>query len=211
MIEKICPNHGVPFEGERCPKKGCDARPIVTTTTYWCEDHKIPLFEKECPICNKEGKYLSTDVRPVFPEEKLLLAILTNQKSPLDFDNKAIWCSGNGYFVDGIKLQTSVKDWNSKSLEEIKEIKETYDNYVDKIDDSFFKSNINAFVQANKDRYNEITDEAIAYIQSFSDSYSLDDMFVSFSGGKDSTVTSDLVTRAFSTNAVTHIFGDTTL
>ena len=34
---------------------------------------------------------------------------------------------------------------------------------------------------------------------------------IGFSGGKDSTVTSDLVTRAFSTNSITHIFGDTTL
>ena len=36
-------------------------------------------------------------------------------------------------------------------------------------------------------------------------------MFVSFSGGKDSTVTSDIVRRAFSSNKVYHIFGDTTL
>ena len=36
-------------------------------------------------------------------------------------------------------------------------------------------------------------------------------MCVSFSGGKDSTVTSDIVRRAFSSNKVYHIFGDTTL
>ncbi|WP_244648249.1 phosphoadenosine phosphosulfate reductase family protein [Ruminiclostridium herbifermentans] len=36
-------------------------------------------------------------------------------------------------------------------------------------------------------------------------------MFVSFSGGKDSTVTSHLVTKALGTNNVLHIFGDTTL
>lgn len=67
------------------------------------------------------------------------------------------------------------------------------------------------FVEANKDRYYEITDEAIQYIQSFGDRYTTQDMFVSFSGGKDSTVTSDLVTRAFSTSKIIHIFGDTTL
>ena len=37
------------------------------------------------------------------------------------------------------------------------------------------------------------------------------DMFVSFSGGKDSTVTSDLVIRALSEPKILHIFGDTTL
>ena len=36
-------------------------------------------------------------------------------------------------------------------------------------------------------------------------------MFVSFSGGKDSTVTSDLVMRALATESVLHIYGDTTL
>ena len=36
-------------------------------------------------------------------------------------------------------------------------------------------------------------------------------MFVSFSGGKDSTVTSDLVMRALSNPKILHIFGDTTL
>ena len=36
-------------------------------------------------------------------------------------------------------------------------------------------------------------------------------MMVSFSGGKDSTVTSHIVNRALGTNKVLHIFGDTTL
>ena len=36
-------------------------------------------------------------------------------------------------------------------------------------------------------------------------------MFVSFSGGKDSTVTSDIVMRALSEPKILHIFGDTTL
>ncbi len=36
-------------------------------------------------------------------------------------------------------------------------------------------------------------------------------MFISFSGGKDSTVTADLVTRALANPKILHIFGDTTL
>lgn len=216
MIEKTCPVHGIPFEGERCPKKECQAKPVVSTTIYWCKNHRIPLFDCECALCKKVGvvsrpEYMTTDIRPVFPEEKLLLAILTEQRTPLDFDDKSIWSSANGYFVDGSRLKSSLKEWNRKSLEEIQHIKSIYDEYVTKIDRSGFEDTIKDFIEANQDRYNEITDEAIAYIQSFSDDYDLDDMFVSFSGGKDSTATSDLVTRAFSTNAVTHIFGDTTL
>ena len=40
---------------------------------------------------------------------------------------------------------------------------------------------------------------------------SLTEMFVSFSGGKDSTVVSDLVLRALGTQQVLHLYGDTTL
>ena len=36
-------------------------------------------------------------------------------------------------------------------------------------------------------------------------------MFVSFSGGKDSTVTSDLVINALNDDKIIHIYGDTTL
>ena len=43
------------------------------------------------------------------------------------------------------------------------------------------------------------------------DQYSIDEMFVSFSGGKDSTVVSHLVTKALGSHKVLHIFGDTTL
>ena len=53
--------------------------------------------------------------------------------------------------------------------------------------------------------------EAINYIQSFEEKYTFEDMFISFSGGKDSTVTSDLVMKAFANSRIMHIYGDTTL
>lgn len=79
------------------------------------------------------------------------------------------------------------------------------------MDTKYFEDNINKFVSVNSDRYNTINEEAIRFIQSYSDKYSIDDMMVSFSGGKDSTVTSHLVNKALGTNKVLHIFGDTTL
>lgn len=44
MIEKICPIHNVLVEGEKCSKEGCDARPIISTTLYWCDECKVPVF-----------------------------------------------------------------------------------------------------------------------------------------------------------------------
>ena len=221
MIEKICPIHNVPVEGEKCSKDGCDARPIISTTLYWCTECRVPVFgEKDeriknkkinrCPVCGNECEYISTDLRPVIPEEKLLLAILFEEEDLHVFDEVSVWNSNSGYYFDGIKRELSIKQINSMPLSEIHEIKKKYDLNVEDINRSGFDDMVQRFIASNANRYYEITDEAIKYIQGFGESNSLDDMFVSFSGGKDSTVTSDLVTRAFA-KKVTHIFGDTTL
>ena len=80
-----------------------------------------------------------------------------------------------------------------------------------KLDYSYFDEYKRAFIAANTDRYNAITEEAVHYVQQYKDRYSIDDMMVSFSGGKDSTVTSHIVNTALGTNKVLHVFGDTTL
>ncbi|WP_083624986.1 phosphoadenosine phosphosulfate reductase domain-containing protein [Roseburia sp. 831b] len=221
MIEKICPVHNVPVYGEKCTKEGCTARPIVSTTLYWCDTCKVPVFGDEqtydkknksvkCPVCESECKYIATDMRPVFPEEKLLLEILLGEEVHA-LDNVSVWNSNSGYFFDGNKRELSIKEINQLPLADIKKIKARYDESVSEINREGFESMIERFVKANSDRYFDITDEAIKYIQDYGENNTLDDMFVSFSGGKDSTVTSDLVTRAFATNKVKHIFGDTTL
>ncbi|WP_081822027.1 phosphoadenosine phosphosulfate reductase domain-containing protein [Pseudobutyrivibrio sp. LB2011] len=211
MLEKICPVHNVPVYGEKCSKPGCYARPIVYTTIYWCDECNVPSFEPECSYCHSKCKYVATDLRPVFPEEKLLLGILWGYENPLELDNHSVWNSSSGYFIDGVKKELVIKEVNALPLSEIKIIKEKYEKLLPDINRTYIDSMVQRFVEVNKDRYFAITDEAINYIQSFQDEYSLDDMFVSFSGGKDSTVTSDLVTKAYSTNRVTHIYGDTTL
>lgn len=210
MIEKICPLHNVPFSGDKCSKEGCKARPIVSTTIYWCKECNVPSFNKTCARCDSKCDYMATDIRPVFPEEQLLLCILWEEE-PFSLEQHSVWKSNSHYFIDGEKRLLSVQEINRYPLPKIKEIKKKYDENIGKTDTTYFEETIRKFVEVNQDRYYEIVDDAIVYIQSFQDEYSLDDMFVSFSGGKDSTVTADLVTRALATNKVTHIFGDTTL
>lgn len=221
MRELVCPKHMCKTPLGRCmewdideftgEKVQCTEKPVMSTTLYWCKKCNVPIYEECCPVCAEKGEYIATDIRPVFPEEKVLLAILLGKDDPLCFEESSVWNNTNYYFIDGGKIQVSIKDFNSKTLEEIKEIKKKYDEYSTQIDYSKFNKIVNKFIYINEDRYNEVTDEAISFVQRYKERYSLEDMFISFSGGKDSTVTSDIVMRAFSSNKVHHIFGDTTL
>jgi phosphoadenosine phosphosulfate reductase len=57
----------------------------------------------------------------------------------------------------------------------------------------------------------ELTDEAYRFIQETALEYQHENVIISFSGGKDSTVVADLVVRALSDPSIVHIFGNTTL
>lgn len=47
-----------------------------------------------CPICGKTAGYLASDMRPVFPEERLLVELLLNKK-PHTYINSSVWASNN--------------------------------------------------------------------------------------------------------------------
>ncbi len=210
MIEKFCPKCKVPMMGEKCSKKECGCSTVTSSTIYWCKECNIPVFEKECPVCGHGCDYIATDIRPVFPEESALLGIIL--KNQFDYYlKKSIWYGSNVYIVDGEKVKISISKLNKMPIESIREIKDKYDSIASQIDYDYFNKHVNRFVEANVDRYNSITEEAVNYIQSYKSRYDVEDMLVSFSGGKDSTVTSHLVNRALGTNKVLHIFGDTTL
>ena len=211
MIESICPKCHVPMNSPVCVKKSCGTKTIISTTLYWCSDCRIPIYEKVCPRCGNKGNYIATDLRPVFPEERLLLALVLEKSSPLYFDNKSVWHGNGAYIIDGKRMKISITALNRWSLDKIKQLKKNYDLWIDRIDRSYFDKNIDAFVEANKNHYNDIDDEAVRYIQKYKDTYAIEDMMVSFSGGKDSTVISHLVNKALGTHNIIHIFGDTTL
>ena len=212
MIRYICNNcDQLICESSVCPV--CKNRTYIDISEiYYCNKCNIPLFDKMCPICSCEAKYIGTDIRPVFPEERLLLEVIEGE--PFKYVNKSIWnTTGNNYFIDGEKVKLTIKNIveNIDANEVRKIIKENKDE--NKIyEDSFYEQQyIIDFIRANSIRFNSIVTEAHEYIKNISKKYDLDSMFVSFSGGKDSTVTSDLVINALGTDKVIHIYGDTTL
>lgn len=210
MIERICPKCKVPMQGDHCIKESCGAQTVNASTLYWCDECKIPIYNNNCPICGSDGKYMATDIRPVFPEENMLISLILSDDA-LKYSKASVWYGSGVYFIDGRKVKLSVNKLNKLDNKQIKKIKDKYENNKDKISYNYFDNYIDRFTKANKDRYNFITEEAVNFIQSYRDKYELNDMMVSFSGGKDSTVTSHLVNRALGTNKVLHIFGDTTL
>lgn len=199
------PCTGRQCETSTCPE--CGGRADAASTIYWCKQCGIPLYEETCALCGSEGQYLTTDIRPVFPEERLLIEIILG--NPFCFAKDSVWNgTGNNYYVNGKKIPFSVKKLKELDAENIwaqyEKLKESND-YV------CFDEMIKRFVAANNRRYEYMTEEAKNYIRTASENFGTMDMFVSFSGGKDSTVTADLVTRALSNPQIMHIFGDTTL
>ena len=211
MIEVYCKKCDHPFgeyEGTVCPS--CGAVLERTSTLYWCDHCNIPTYEKTCPICGKEGHYIATDIRPVFPEENMLISLILSDDA-FKYQKESMWYGTNSYIVNGKKIKFSVSKINKKSIEEIAEIKRKYDVYSEKLTYEYFNVFKDRFVKANTDRFNEITEEATREVQKYKDRYVLEDMMVSFSGGKDSTVTSHIVRTALGSNNILHVFGDTTL
>lgn len=180
---------------------------------YWCDDCKTPIIKSSnridkniCSLCGKETAYLSADLRPVFPEERLLIEILTAK--PFEYINKTIWAADNRYYIDGESKMVPISAYKKCSAEQIADILEKFkrqNNY------DFFNQTIEKFIKANTERLNYIFDEATEFIRDTAKEYPSENIVISFSGGKDSTVTADLTVRALSNPNLVHIFGDTTL
>lgn len=176
--------------------------------------------EKKCALCGAEVSYLSSDLRPVFPEEKLLLAVLFDLNVE-DVLKSSVWAANSVYFIDGKKYSLSTKMIREADVEEICKKLDENKNLVLRESEAYkiFDENISRFVQANQKRLNFIKNEAFEFVQKtvrdFGErnnvSSATEQIVLSFSGGKDSTASADVVIKALSNPSLTHLFGDTTL
>ena len=193
-----------------CPV--CNGRTELSSTeVYYCKKCNTPLFDNTCSICGSNCEKVGTDLRPVFAEERLLLEVLVDK--PFCFADKSIWCVGaNNYIIDGIKKRFNFVELRKKDpLKVIDVLIECAIKNQVYVNNDFDNIHIKNFINCNRLRLNEMTDEAIQYIKNISSKYETTNIFVSFSGGKDSTVTSHLVMSALGTESIIHIYGDTTL
>lgn len=209
-----CTKCNIETNEDVCPICGSTTVDDLPVEVYWCKMCHIPIIQTTkqvdkgiCPICGKTTKYLTTDLRPVFPEERILLEILLE----MDQDallTKSVWANNNRYYIDGKVMSLSNAIYQDTDTDKISE---ELHKRIDRKSYTYFDENIRAFSIANETRLNYLKDEAFSFIQSAASKFPEENIVVSFSGGKDSTVTADLAVKALSNPSLVHIFGDTTL
>ena len=197
-----------------CPICGSETVEDLPVEVYWCNHCKTPIIQTAnqadkgiCPVCKGKTKYMSADLRPVFPEERLLLELLL-EKKPNEFINSSVWAANSRYYIDGKPTSLSSKLFQTSDTDRLSVELERYksENSYD-----FFNANMKIFIAANQDRLSYLKDEAFGFIKKASERFPEENIVLSFSGGKDSTVTADLAVKALSNPSLVHIFGNTTL
>ena len=197
-----------------CPVCGSETVDDIPIEIYWCENCGIPLIHLStaadkgaCPICGKKTRYLASDLRPVFPEERLLLAVLL-EKEPDSLMNRSVWAANSRYYIDGKSVSIPAKTFASADTDIIAK---KVSDFASAIDYSSFSGNMDLFIRANQHRLAYLKDEACVFVRKAASKYKEENIVISFSGGKDSTVTADIVIKALSNPNLVHIFGNTTL
>lgn len=209
-----CKNCNIETNEDVCPICHKKTDEVVSVEVFWCSQCNIPIIvelnqanRETCPTCGNDIQYLSTDVRPVFPEERLLIELLL-KKEPHIYLKESIWASNNRYYIQGKPIVISNQIYQEANIEELILLLKKYskDNSYE-----YFNRYIDKFIKANKNRLYYLKEEAYSFIHKSSENFIEENIVLSFSGGKDSTVTSDLVIKALSNPSLVHIFGDTTL
>lgn len=209
-----CKSCNIETNEVKCPICGSSTVEDIPVEVFWCNNCKTPIIHNInqvdrgiCPVCKRTTKYLSADLRPVFPEERLLLELLLGKK-PNEYIDCSVWAADSRYYIDGkpVSLSTQVfqkADTDSLSLK-LEEYRSS--NRYDA-----FSAYIQTFLAANHDRLSYLKDEAFGFIKRAASRFPEENIVLSFSGGKDSTVTADLAVKALSNPSLVHIFGNTTL
>lgn len=209
-----CRNCNIELKDKKCPICGSDTVEDVPVEIDWCSKCRVPVLQEVsqadkgiCPRCGGKMKYMSSDIRPVFPEERLLLEILLDRK-PNEYLEKSVWAINSRYYIDGKSVSLPSSLFKTADADEI--ARKLDENKAEN-DYRFFDENIKRFIEANTVRLNYIKDEAYRFINKEAAKFPEENVVISFSGGKDSTATADVVIKSLSNPKLVHIFGNTTL
>ena len=209
-----CKQCNIETNADICPVCGGTTVEDLPVEVYWCDSCKIPIINTIiqadkgcCPVCGGKTEYLSADLRPVFPEERLLVELLL-EKEPNSLVNESLWASNNRYYINGKSIAMPNSKYECANINSI--IEKLHSFSAANSYDGFNKY-IQLFTLANRSRLEYLKDEAFQFIKKAASKFPAENIVVSFSGGKDSTVSADLAVKALSDPSIVHIYGDTTL
>jgi len=192
----------------------------INHAVFWCEECNIPFVSilkkgkkyHQCPSCKTKTDLRVEDLRPVFPEERLLFELMTGQE-PLSLYKSSVWKAGSRYIVDGKFAKINSALYDELDVTKYIDQLEKFQEKNIQISYEFFNKHIDKFIETNNEWLNRFTQEAVDWVKDTRDNpkYKNMNFMVSFSGGKDSTAVSDVVMKALGNPRVLHMFGNTTL
>ena len=214
VFKMWCRNCNIETKESICPICGAATIEDTPVEVLWCSNCRVPVLKELsqtdkdiCPRCGKKMKHMAADIRPVFPEERLLLEILLDEE-PNAYIDKAVWAVNSRYYIDGKGVSLPSALFKTTDADKVAR---KLSLYKDKNSYHYFEENIQTFIEANIGRLNYIKDEAYYFVKREAEKFPEENIVISFSGGKDSTATADVVIKALSDPNLVHIFGDTTL
>ncbi|MCF2142861.1 MAG: phosphoadenosine phosphosulfate reductase family protein [Candidatus Heimdallarchaeota archaeon] len=176
---------------------------------YWCANCDVPLLQETCQICHNIGVYIGSSLKPVFKDEYQLYKQLLSESSISLNERFFPWIlfrRRNQLFSDTSKGQLFVKyNLTSKGKSFVNLVFEKRNNdfslnrskikkEIHFLDDADYKQKL---IKANLLTLKQKEDEAITFIKGVIEKYPNYKVVSSFSGGKDSLVTTALLKKAF--------------
>lgn len=173
--------------------------------TYWCDSCHVPLLGEVCGACGTKGRNLAAaTLVPVFrPELNFLRKNIDPTLHPW-LRELELWVTPANYtyYSQGeilFKLAATTKDVVLGELSLSQPSKRTKKDILERLR------------EANRTYVEQLQYEAEGFIRETVARFSDRPIFVSFSGGKDSTAISHLVMNALGRSDVLHIFADTSI
>lgn len=176
---------------------------------YWCDHCLVYVLGAECGCCRRKTRDISSAyLQPVFQSEIEYLKTDFILDGITNLNSNEIWVSpsSNTYYFQGkpvFKLGISTEK-NEYELLRGNHIKSSF---LSRTKEEYFEI-INS---ANQKYIQHIEYEAKCFIANVLKTYKNRSFFVSYSGGKDSSVVSHLVMQTLGRSNVLHIFADTTI
>ena len=160
---------------------------------YWCHECRVPLINHICEKCGKEGKHLTKQgLKPVFDLERNIYNNLIKNEFNCELPN-TLYRSRNRIYYDGhLLFSFEIKD-NKIVLRGNDGIRSRIEQINDGIGPKFHFVDT---IKANKNSLTGLEKEAVDFIRNTKEEFSDRKTFISFSGGKDSTITAFLTKKS---------------